>query len=122
MNILLLGSGGREHALAWKLAQSRLLDDGSQLYVAPGNPGIAEHAELVTLDLADHGEVVAFCGANRIGLVVIGPERIDTDKRQSVARGAVERCDDLVVGHVEVLGAGDPSLDLDSDRVGAISV
>ena len=71
MNILLLGSGGREHALAWKLAQSPLCDS---LYAAPGNPGIAEHAELVALDLADHAAVVALCGAKRIGLVVIGPE------------------------------------------------
>ncbi|MDR2857294.1 MAG: phosphoribosylamine--glycine ligase [Novosphingobium sp.] len=71
MNILLLGSGGREHALAWKLAQSRLCD---RLYAAPGNPGIAEHAECVTLDPADHAAVVAFCEAQRIGLVVIGPE------------------------------------------------
>src|SRR5690606_3948086 len=75
MNILLLGSGGREHALAWKLAQSRLITERSgRLYAAPGNPGIAEHAELVTLDLTDHQSVVAFCGERRIGLVVIGPE------------------------------------------------
>ena len=47
MNVLLLGSGGREHALAWKLAQSPSL---TKLYAAPGNPGIAEEAELVTLD------------------------------------------------------------------------
>jgi phosphoribosylamine--glycine ligase len=75
MNILLVGSGGREHALAWKLAQSRLIArEGGKLYAAPGNPGIAEHAELATLDLARHGDVVAFCGERRIGLVVIGPE------------------------------------------------
>jgi len=75
MNILLLGSGGREHALAWKLAQSRLLaGPEDRLYAAPGNPGIAEHAELVTLDLTDHAAVVAFCGTQKIGLVVIGPE------------------------------------------------
>ncbi|MGX7951144.1 phosphoribosylamine--glycine ligase [Tsuneonella sp. HG249] len=75
MNILLLGGGGREHALAWKLAQSRLLTEtGDRLYAAPGNPGIAEHAELVPLDLADHSEVAAFCEERRIGLVVIGPE------------------------------------------------
>ena len=71
MNILLLGSGGREHALAWKLAQSPLCD---QLYAAPGNPGIAEEAKLVQLDPADHAAVVTFCEAHRIGLVVIGPE------------------------------------------------
>ena len=71
MNILLLGSGGREHALAWKLAQSPLCE---RLYAAPGNPGIAEHAELVALDAADHAAVLAFCEDRRIGLVVIGPE------------------------------------------------
>ncbi|MDG2005240.1 MAG: ATP-grasp domain-containing protein, partial [Novosphingobium sp.] len=71
MNILLLGSGGREHALAWKLAQS---PSCKKLYAAPGNPGIAEHGECVALDAADHDAVIAFCEETRIGLVVIGPE------------------------------------------------
>jgi len=71
MNILLLGSGGREHALAWKLAQSPSL---AKLYAAPGNPGIAEEAEVVALDVTDHGAVIAFCAEKQIGLVVIGPE------------------------------------------------
>jgi phosphoribosylamine---glycine ligase len=71
MNILLIGSGGREHALAWKLAQSPAM---GKLYAAPGNPGIAEHAELAALDPADHRAVVDFCRRCAIGLVVIGPE------------------------------------------------
>jgi phosphoribosylamine--glycine ligase len=71
MNILLLGGGGREHALAWKLAQSPLL---STLYAAPGNPGIAQHADLVDLDPADHRAVLDFCIRHSIGMVVIGPE------------------------------------------------
>jgi phosphoribosylamine---glycine ligase len=71
MNILLLGSGGREHALAWKLAQSPRL---TKLYAAPGNPGIAEHSELVELDAADHAAVAGFCKDKDVGLVVIGPE------------------------------------------------
>jgi phosphoribosylamine--glycine ligase len=71
MNILLLGSGGREHALAWKLAQSPLCE---KIYATPGNPGIADHAELVTLDVTDHAAVVAFGEAKRIDLVVVGPE------------------------------------------------
>lgn len=71
MNILLIGSGGREHGLAWKLAQSRLC---AKLFASPGNPGIAQHAELVALDVADHGAVAAFCAERGIGLVVIGPE------------------------------------------------
>ena len=71
MNILLLGGGGREHALAWKLAQSPRCDS---LYAAPGNPGIAEHAEIVPLDATDHAAVARFCDERLIGLVVIGPE------------------------------------------------
>lgn len=72
MNILLLGSGGREHALAWKLAQS---PSCSKLFAAPGNPGVAKHAALVALDVADHAAVVGFCRAEQIGLVVVGPEQ-----------------------------------------------
>lgn len=71
MNVLLLGSGGREHALAWKLAQSPSL---AKLYAAPGNPGIAEEAEVVALDVTDHGAVIAFCADKAIDLVVVGPE------------------------------------------------
>lgn len=71
MNILLIGSGGREHALAWKLAASPML---TRLYAAPGNPGIAQEAELLALDVADHAAVVAFCKDKAIDLVVVGPE------------------------------------------------
>jgi len=71
MNILLLGSGGREHALAWKMASSPLAD---RLYCAPGNAGIAREAECVALDVADHGAVIAFCRERHIDLVVVGPE------------------------------------------------
>jgi phosphoribosylamine---glycine ligase len=71
MNVLLIGSGGREHALAWAILASPLL---SKLYCAPGNAGIAEIAECVALDAADHGAVVRFCRERRIDLVVIGPE------------------------------------------------
>src|SRR5579863_4684298 len=71
MNILLLGSGGREHALAWKMAASPLTD---RLVCAPGNAGIAQDAECVALDIADHGGVIAYCRTNGIDLVVVGPE------------------------------------------------
>jgi len=66
-----VGSGGREHALAWKLAQSPTLDT---LFAAPGNPGIAEHATIAELDVTDHRAVVDFVRRHRVGLVVIGPE------------------------------------------------
>ncbi|MEE4537257.1 MAG: phosphoribosylamine--glycine ligase [Erythrobacter sp.] len=72
MNILLLGSGGREHALSWKLAQSPSL---TKLYAAPGNPGMAEEAELVALDPGNHADVAAFACAKDIDLVVVGPEQ-----------------------------------------------
>jgi phosphoribosylamine--glycine ligase len=71
MNILVLGSGGREHALAWKLAASPLTH---RLYCAPGNAGIAQEAECVTLELGDHRGIIAFCKENAIDLVVVGPE------------------------------------------------
>lgn len=71
MKVLLIGSGGREHALAWKIARSPLL---TRLYAAPGNPGIAEHAELVALDVDDHPAVIAFCRDRSIDFIVFGPE------------------------------------------------
>ena len=71
MNILLIGGGGREHALAWKIAASPLAD---RVYCAPGNAGIAREAECAALDCADHGAIIAFCRAKAIDFVVVGPE------------------------------------------------
>src|SRR4029079_4313040 len=71
MNVLLIGSGAREHALAWALSASPLL---GKLYCAPGNPGIAELAQCVPLDPSDHDSIVQFCRDETIELVVIGPE------------------------------------------------
>jgi len=71
MNILILGSGGREHALAWKIAASPLVE---RLYCAPGNAGIARECEVVALDPADHALVISFSQSHKIGLVVVGPE------------------------------------------------
>ncbi|MFN4113603.1 MAG: phosphoribosylamine--glycine ligase [Sphingomonadaceae bacterium] len=89
MNILLLGSGGREHALAWKLAQSRLLSGTEdKLYAAPGNPGISDHADCVALDVTDHAAVIAFCNECQIGLVVVGPEAPLVDGLADSLRGA----------------------------------
>jgi phosphoribosylamine---glycine ligase len=71
MNVLLIGGGGREHALAWSLSASPLL---GKLYCAPGNGGIAQVAECVDLDVATHEAVIDFCRARSIHFVVIGPE------------------------------------------------
>src|SRR5688572_27348410 len=71
MKILLLGAGGREHALAWKIAASPLT---TKLWCAPGNAGIAREAECVPIDITDHAAVVAFCRANKVDFVVVGPD------------------------------------------------
>lgn len=71
MNILVIGSGGREHALCWKLAASPVL---TSLYCAPGNGGIADEAECADIDISNHAAVVEFCKDRRIDLVIVGPE------------------------------------------------
>ncbi|MFQ6776291.1 phosphoribosylamine--glycine ligase [Cereibacter sphaeroides] len=71
MNILILGGGGREHALAWAIKQNPKCD---RLIVAPGNAGIAQIAECADLDILDGSAVVAFCEANSVDFVVVGPE------------------------------------------------
>ena len=71
MNVLLIGSGGREHAIAWKLAQSK---DLAKLYIAPGNPGTAQCGENVPIGTDDSGKLLEFARQNNVGLVVVGPE------------------------------------------------
>jgi len=93
MNILLIGGGGREHALAWKIAASPLV---TRLYCAPGNAGIAREAEIVALDVADHGAVIAFCKDRDIALVVVGPEA-------PLVAGLV---DDLAAAGIRAFGPG----------------
>lgn len=93
MNILILGSGGREHALAWKIAASPLTE---KLYCAPGNAGIAREAECVALDAADHAAVIAFAKDKKIDLVVVGPEA-------PLCAGIV---DDLEAAGIKAFGPG----------------
>jgi phosphoribosylamine--glycine ligase len=71
MNILVIGAGGREHALVWALAASSLAD---RVYAAPGNAGLAEDAECVAIAADDREGILAFAKSNAIDLVVIGPE------------------------------------------------
>ncbi|AQS42296.1 MAG: Phosphoribosylamine--glycine ligase [Candidatus Tokpelaia hoelldobleri] len=71
MKVLVIGSGGREHALVWKIAASPLL---GKLYCTPGNPGIGAIAETAALDTGNHASLAAFCRQHRIDLVVVGPE------------------------------------------------
>jgi len=71
VNILILGSGGREHSLAWAVLQNPKCD---KLIVAPGNGGIAQIADCASLDIMDGGKVVTFCEQNAIDFVIVGPE------------------------------------------------
>ena len=71
MNILILGSGGREHSLAWAVMQNPKCD---KLIVAPGNAGIAQIADCASFDIEDGGEVVNFVATNAIDFVIVGPE------------------------------------------------
>jgi phosphoribosylamine--glycine ligase len=103
MNILLLGSGGREHALAWKMAVSPLTD---QLYCAPGNAGIAREATCVALNPADHAAVVAFCKSHAVDLVVVGPEA-------PLVAGIV---DDLEAAGIKAFGPGKAAARLEGSK------
>ncbi len=103
MNILLIGSGGREHALAWKLAASPLL---TKLWCAPGNAGIAQEAECVALDVADHAAVIKFCGDNKVDFVVVGPEA-------PLAAGIV---DDLAAAGIKAFGPSKAAARLEGSK------
>jgi phosphoribosylamine--glycine ligase len=89
MNVLIIGSGGREHALAWKVAQSPRL---TKLYIAPGNAGTADCGENVLLDVSYHPNIVRFCKAERIGLVLVGPETPLADGLADSLSAAGIRC------------------------------
>jgi phosphoribosylamine--glycine ligase len=103
MNILLLGSGGREHALAWKLSSSPLV---TKLWCAPGNAGIAQDAECVALDTADHPAVIAFCRENAVDFVVVGPEA-------PLAAGIV---DDLASAGIKAFGPSKAAARLEGSK------
>src|SRR6201996_749442 len=103
MNILLLGSGGREHALAWKIAASPLV---TKLWCAPGNAGIAREAECVALDIANHTAVIEFCRKNEVELVVVGPET-------PLAAGIV---DDLTAAGIKAFGPGREAAQLEGSK------
>lgn len=83
MNVLLIGSGGREHALALKISESDLLE---KLYIIPGNPGTAQFGENINLDVKNHSIIVEFCKETKIDLVVIGPEQPLVDGLGDVLR------------------------------------
>jgi phosphoribosylamine---glycine ligase len=103
MNILLVGSGGREHALAMALAQSKSCD---KLFIAPGNPGTAEVGENVVLDIANHRAIVDFCRLMGVRFVVIGPEG-------PLVAGLV---DDLEAAGIKAFGPGKAAAQLEGSK------
>ena len=103
MNVLLIGSGGREHALAWALAASPLI---GKLTCAPGNAGIAEVAACVALDVADHAAVIRFCRDNAIDFVIVGPE----------APLVAGIADDLAAAGIKVFGPSKAAAQLEGSK------
>jgi phosphoribosylamine--glycine ligase len=103
MNVLLIGSGGREHALAWKLAQSKNLD---KLYIAPGNPGTAQCGENIPIDGCDTEKLLEFAKQNTVGLVIVGPE-------DPLAAGVV---DALEAAGIKAFGPNAAAAKLEADK------
>ncbi len=116
MDVLLIGSGGREHAIAWKLKQSKQL---GKLYIAPGNAGTAQCGENVAIEDHDIPALVSFAKEKRVGLVVVGPE-------EPLAKGAV---DAMEAAGIKAFGPNAAAAQLEADkafskqlmRAGAIS-
>jgi len=103
MNVLLIGNGGREHAIAWKLAQSKILD---KLYIAPGNPGTAKCGKNVPIGTTDIGKLVDFAKENKVELVVVGPE-------DPLAAGAV---DIFEAAGIKAFGPSGAAAQLEADK------
>ena len=103
MNVLLIGNGGREHAIAWKLAQSKILD---KLYIAPGNPGTAKCGKNVPIGTTDIGKLLDFAKENKVALVVVGPE-------DPLAAGAV---DIFEAAGIKAFGPSGAAAQLEADK------
>ena len=103
MNILIIGSGGREHSLAWAIAQNPKCEN---LMVAPGNPGIAEIARCVDIDVYNNSQILEFSQNNKVDLVIIGPEG-------PLANGLSDR---LRKGGITVFGCSKEAAKLESSK------
>lgn len=103
MNVLLIGSGGREHALAWAISASPML---TTLYCAPGNAGIAQVATCVDVPASDHESIISFCHKNDVGLVVVGPE-------QPLVEGLA---DSLATANIKVFGPSAKAAQLEGSK------
>jgi len=103
MNVLLVGSGGREHAIAWKISQSPKLD---KLYLLPGNPGMAKLGPTVDIDVNDIEKIVDFAKENNIAFVIVGPE-------DPLANGLVDACE---AAGVKAFGPNKAAAQLEADK------
>lgn len=106
MNILLLGSGGREHAFAWKMTQSSLC---SHLYIAPGNAGTGAYGTNVPLSITDFPAIRQFCVDHQIGLLVVGPE-------EPLVKGVVDYIKAHPVGDMPVIGPAQYGAQLEGSK------
>ena len=102
MDVLLIGSGGREHAIAWKLKQSKQL---GKLYIAPGNAGTAQCGENVEIKDSDTPALVDFAKQKRVGLVIVGPE-------EPLAKGVV---DAMEAAQIKAFGPNAGAAQLEAD-------
>jgi len=103
MNVLLIGNGGREHAIAWKLAQSKNLD---KLFIAPGNPGTAKCGKNIPIGANETAKLVDFAKQNKVGLVVVGPE-------DPLAEGVV---DTFEAAGIKAFGPSKEAAQLEADK------
>ncbi|MBN2592487.1 MAG: phosphoribosylamine--glycine ligase [Sedimentisphaerales bacterium] len=103
MNVLLIGSGGREHAIAWKLAQSKNL---TKLFIAPGNPGTAQCGKNIPISSDDTDKLLEFARQNKVGLAVVGPE-------DPLAAGIVDKFE---AADIKAFGPSGKAAQLEADK------
>lgn len=109
MDVLLIGNGGREHAIAWKLAQSKQI---KKLYIAPGNPGTAKCGENIDIKAEDYEKLLSFAKEKKIGLAVIGPE-------DPLAAGLVDRFE---AAGIKAFGPSGAAAQLEADKAFAKAI
>ena len=103
MNVLLIGNGGREHAIAWKLSQSKNL---GKLFIAPGNPGTAEYGQNIPININETDKLITFAKENNVKLAVVGPE-------DPLASGAV---DAFEAAGIKAFGPSRAAAQLEADK------
>lgn len=107
MNILIIGGGGREHTLAWKITQSALCE---QLYIVPGNAGTAQHGINVAISITDFPAIAEFCLKNKVDMLVVGPE-------EPLVKGIYDYfTQDPRTAHIEVIGPSKAAAQLEGSK------